>query len=178
MYVRCLNEKDSVLIHICQEGREEVVELLPAWAAPEGTNVKEEMAATLTHFFLLPILLFPSPAEIVSLLSSFKHFLIHLPFFLLSTLHLQFQLCPTVSGAEGKQKKKTEKQKPKTRGQKFSRSPGERCYFMIQCLFVLLRTGFRDLMEIRRISPSQLCSFTSVFLVYGQWWRHGYYTAP
>lgn len=136
----------------------------------QGTNFKEEMAATLTHLFLLPVLLLPWPAETVSLLSSFKCFLLYLPFFLLSALHLA--LCPTISGAEGGKK---EKQKTKTQGQKVSRSPGERCYFMIQCLFVLLRAGFRDLMEIRHVSPCQLCSLTSVFLVYVRWWGHDYY---
>lgn len=145
---------------------------LRAWAAPEGTNIKEEMAATLTHFFLLPVLLFPSPAETVSLFSPFKRSLIYLPFFLLSTLHLA--LCPTLSAGKGGRGG----QKTKTRGQKYSRSPGDKCYFMIHCLFVLLKVGFRNLMEIRHISPRQLCSLTSVFLVYVQWWGCGYYIAP
>lgn len=75
LYVGCLNEKYSALIHFGKEKRLSKCCQLRAQIVPEDTNGKE-MATTLTPFFLLPVLLLHCQRD-----SSFKYFVIYLPSF-------------------------------------------------------------------------------------------------
>lgn len=154
--VCCVPEWERLSLNTLWQ-EEEIVKVLPirSQTVPEDTNGKEEMATTLTRFFLLPVLHLHSLQKDTHHIhpSSSLWYIYFLPFFQLCTY-----LC-VQSSQELRGEKKEDKAKWQgLRAEIFQVARRNMLYFMSHCLFVLLMAGFRELMEIRRVSPSQLYS--------------------
>lgn len=158
-----VNEKDAAIIHICQG--EEIVKVLPVQSADSSRRHKWQGgdAATLTHFFLLPVLLLHRLQK--GSLSSFKYIVIYLPFFLLSTL----ALCTTISEAEGEKKEN----KAKSQGLKAEIfQVARRKMLFYDSLLICAVDSWLQGINGNQTHFNQPVVQSYFYLV--QWWVHGY----